>query len=95
MHWVFVAGFYLVAVSGGYSPGAEHGRLVAVAPCGWAQSLGIGAQCLWRMVSAALQHVESLRIRDRTCDPCTGGWTPLLRHATSAVPNPPLKLLKT
>ena len=57
----------LVAASRGYS-------LVAVCRLLWFRSTGsrVRAQWLWLTGLAALWHVESSRIRDRTHGPCIG-----------------------
>ena len=79
-------GFSLVVASRGYSLAAVcelltvvaslllsklSGRQASVVAAPRLQSTG---SIVWRMGSVALQHVESFRIRDRTCVSCTGRW---------------------
>ena len=86
-YWLSLAcpcctGFSLVAASGGYSPVAVSGLLVAgtsLVPEYKLQS--VPAQWLWHTGLVALRCVGSSRIRDWTHVSCIGRWT--LNHWTT------------
>ena len=83
LRWTLVALCRLspVVVTGGYSPVAAHGLLIAVASLVEGSgsrysdysSCSMQVQQSWLKVLVALWHVESSRTRDQTCVPCTGG----------------------
>ena len=79
MQWVLIAvhGLSLVAASGGYSSAALCGLLLLQSMGSWLTGSAVAALRLQSAGLVTLKPVESSRIRDQTCDPCTGKPIPI------------------
>ena len=70
-------GLSLVAASGGYSPTALCRLLLLQSMGSWLTGSAVAALSLQSAGLVTLRPVDSSRIRDQTCDPCTGKPIPI------------------